>query len=804
MAALSPGRRRWIVPAAGLLAAVVVGVSPLQAWWSQPLQDWAQRTAAPTRAPAGVLIVDADDRSIEALRGTGAWPYTRDTHALLIDGLRRHGARAVVLQLLLAERRDTVDGRPVAGPTAAGRSADGRTLDDRKLAEVVGRPGAPVVLAAAGVDALAGARAADGEPAAQHWRELLLPAASVRPDNPAALRLGVVTTPLDDDGVLRHVPLWHAAGSQRQPSIALAALLAAGGHVDARWPVDERGRVQPLFGPQGRVERISYRDAWTLAAADVVDGDPGRALADAVRGRVVFVGSSALLAGRTMTVAGQADATEIAAQTFAALRDGPLVRTAGVPLQAATLLLALLPALGAALTAAGTGVLLAGSALAALGLLGAGSAAMALAAISLPLAAPLAALVAALAALLVLQRREQAECERRLALEREIAARSSATKSAFLATVSHEIRTPLNAVLGVADLMTATPLSDEQRRHVDVFRHAGQTLAALIDDLLDLGKIEAGRLELVVEPFVLRASLDSVAALLQPRAAAKGLRFVLDVDEDLPAWVSGDRRRVEQALTNLLGNAIKFTARGEVSLQAARSAAGGVRFTVRDTGIGIAPAQQALVFEPFVQADDRITRDYGGTGLGLAITRATAQQMGGDLRLESRPGVGSTFTLELPLAAHTPASAAHTPPGHGAATPVLPPPEAWLDGVLLAEDNELNVYIVSAMLSGHVGRLDVAADGQQALQRLESGRYDLVFMDMQMPGLDGLAATREWRRREAERGLVRTPIVALTANAYDEDVRDSREAGCDAHLAKPVSRAALLEAMQRWGTAPRG
>ncbi|MBG6081991.1 signal transduction histidine kinase [Rubrivivax gelatinosus] len=798
MAALSVDPRRWSIPAAGLLAALVVALSPLQTWWSQPLDDWAQRLAAPALPPAGVLIVDADDRSIEDMKGNGAWPYTRDTHALLIDGLRRHGARTVVLQLLLAERRDTVDGRPVSAASADGHTADGRKLDDRKLADTLGAPGAPVVLAAAGIDALAASPATDGEPAAQRWRDLLLPAVSVQPANPAALRLGVVTTPLDDDGVLRRVPLWHAAGSQRLPGVALAALIAAGGHVDGRWPVDAQGRVRPLLAPQGSVPRISYRDAWTLASTGPEALRGGHELAQALRGRVVFIGSSALLAGRTMTVAGQADATEIAAQTYAALRDGRLVRAAPLPLQAALVLLALLPALAAALTRVGTRMLLAASAGVVLLLVATAVGAMQAAALSLPLAAALAAVPAALVALLVQQRREQSECERRLALEREVAARSSAAKSAFLATVSHEIRTPLNAVLGVADLMAGTALSAEQRRHVDVFRHAGQTLAALIDDLLDLGKIEAGRLELAAEPFALRSSIASVDSLLRPRAEQKGLRFAVEVDAELPAWVIGDRRRIEQALTNLVGNAIKFTPQGEVSLRVARSGGGRIAFTVRDTGIGIAPAQQRLVFEPFVQADERISRDYGGTGLGLAITRAMAQRMGGDVLLASEPGAGSTFTLELPLAAHeAPPAAPAAPPRE--APPVLPPPMVWLDSVLLAEDNELNVYIVSAMLAGHVGRLDVAADGQEALARLAAERYDLVFMDMQMPRLDGLSATRALRRLEAERGLPRTPVVALTANAYDEDVRDSREAGCDAHLAKPVSRAALLEAMQRWG-----
>nr|WP_207186057.1 ATP-binding protein [Rubrivivax gelatinosus] len=789
--------RRWTIPAIGLLAALVVGLSPLQGRWSQPLEDWLQRGVAPLQASEGVLIVDADDRSIEQLKGNGSWPYTRDTHALLIDGLRRHGARAIVLQLLLAERRDTVDGQPAAGPVSAGRTADGRLLDDSKLARTLAADGAPVVLAAAGIEPLPPPATSDADVPAQRWQAMLLPAASVQPAATGALRLGVVTTTLDEDGVLRRMPLWHRGDGRTLPGIALAALFAAGGSVDSTWPTDTQGRVRPLLAPLGSVARISYHDAWTLGTGDAALTPGGRQLAALIRGRVVFVGSSALLAGRSMTVAGQSDSMEIAAQSYTALRDDRLLRPAPAALQALLVLLALTPALAAALTRTGTRWLLAGSALSLVLLLGAAVWLMHTLTISVPLAAALTALPASLVALLVQQRREQNKCERRLAFEREVASQASVAKSAFLANVSHEIRTPLNAVMGVADLMATTPLSPEQRRHVEVFRHAGQTLGALIDDLLDLGKIEAGKLELHPEAFELRASVAAVEALLRPRAGLKGLAFELDIAPEVPAWVLGDRRRLEQALTNLVGNAIKFTASGRVALRLGVAASGALEFEVEDTGIGIAPEQQKLIFEPFVQADDRVSRDYGGTGLGLAITRATAQQMGGSVRLRSRPGQGSSFTLTLPLpqALAPAATPAPAPPLPAGSAPAAAP---YAGAVLLAEDNELNVYIVRAMLAGHVGRLDVAADGREALERLAAGHYDLVFMDVQMPGMDGLAATRELRRLEAEAGAPRTPVVALTANAYDEDVRDSQAAGCDAHLAKPVSRAALLDTLQRY------
>jgi len=356
------------------------------------------------------------------------------------------------------------------------------------------------------------------------------------------------------------------------------------------------------------------------------------------------------------------------------------------------------------------------------------------------------------------------------------------------------MRTPMNALLGVAELLAETPLDAEQRRHVQVFRQSGQTLHTLINDLLDLAKIESGRLELEATPVVLRETLERLMSMLRARAQQKGLAFDLAVADDVPAGLLVDRQRLVQALTNLLGNAIKFTGNGGITLAVRREGERMLRLDVRDTGIGIAPSKREQIFEPFSQADGSITRLYGGTGLGLAITRSIAGLMGGRIEVASTPGLGSVFSLVVPLVvAELPPPAADNAAGLALRAPA---------SVLLAEDNEVNVYVFQAMLDGEPARVDVAGNGPTALAMAEQRAYDIIFMDVQMPGMDGLTVTRRLRAFEAAQGRPRTPVVALTANAYEEDVRASVEAGCDRHLSKPFSKRDLLEAIAELALAP--
>ena len=395
-----------------------------------------------------------------------------------------------------------------------------------------------------------------------------------------------------------------------------------------------------------------------------------------------------------------------------------------------------------------------------------------------------------------LRRPQHAPGARQLEHERAVAAEVARAKSEFLANVSHEMRTPMNALLGVADLLSETRLDAEQQRHVQVFRESGEALHALIAALLDLAKMEAGQFELECAPFELRAMLAQLVGQVRERARQKGLACELRVAADVPEGVAGDRQRLLQALGNLLGNAIKFTSAGAVTLEVRREADGRLRFEVSDTGIGIAPSQIEAIFEPFVQADGSATRLYGGTGLGLALTRAIAERMGGRVEVSSRPGLGSVFALSVALpAAELPAPAPADAPAPGLAlhAPIR---------VLLAEDNEVNVYIFEAMLQGELAQFDVAANGPTALAMARERRYDIIFMDVQMPGIDGLTVTRELRAHEVATGRRRTPVVALTANAYADDVQASAAAGCDRHLAKPYTKRQLMEAITEFVLAP--
>jgi signal transduction histidine kinase/CheY-like chemotaxis protein len=518
---------------------------------------------------------------------------------------------------------------------------------------------------------------------------------------------------------------------------------------------------------------------------------------------------------------------------------------------------------------------------------------------------------------------ERMETERALAEARDAAEAASRAKSRFLATVSHEIRTPLNGILGMAELLRDTPLTPEQSTYVKATKTSGDALLSLIEEILDFSKIEAGKLELDLQPFALTALVEDVVELLGPRAQAKGLDIASDVDERLPARVLGDATRLRQVLLNLAGNAVKFTETGGVSVIV--EAGGGpdeIAFEVHDTGIGIAPEQQARVFHEFEQADGGLARRFGGTGLGLAISRRIVERMNGRIAVESKPGKGSTFRVTLPLPAAgaaddtafappdltdhailivatptveaslikgrltrwgatvtranadlardvlaqrrldavlidhsigadaaadiaaaasaveqrivlvTPGERHRLPtlkeagftgylvkpiraaslkgqlveaPGESAAADTEPaiPAKAGASrplAVLVAEDNEINALLTRALLSRLGHRPTMAGDGATALERWHEARnnntpFDLVLMDVHMPGIDGLEAARRIRAAEAGGDAPRTPIVALTANAFAEDRDTCLAAGMDGFLVKPLDHERLEAAL---------
>ncbi|MGZ3402280.1 MAG: ATP-binding protein [Phenylobacterium sp.] len=373
--------------------------------------------------------------------------------------------------------------------------------------------------------------------------------------------------------------------------------------------------------------------------------------------------------------------------------------------------------------------------------------------------------------------------EQRAALEAaEVANRA---KSDFLAVISHEIRTPLNGVLGMAQAMALSPLSKLQRQRLQVISDSGSALLTIVDDLLDLSRIEAGGLQIVREDCDLTALVESVHTAYAAEAVAKGLSFILDLDPTAAGRFQADAGRVRQILGNLISNAIKFTHAGEVLVRLLRTGEG-VRLEVHDTGIGIAPNRVAALFESFAKADSSLTRRYGGAGLGLAICRQLAQAMGGDVGVCSLPGRGSQFSVDLPMIpSRTEASPAAVEfvPDHG---PLR---------VLAAEDNPVNQMVLKALLAQMGIDPLFVENGAEAVQAWEDADWDVILMDVQMPVMDGPAATRLIRVREAELGRAATPIIAVTANAMIHQVASYRAAGMNEVVSKPINAEALFAAI---------
>ncbi|WDP89049.1 MAG: response regulator [Desulfobacter sp.] len=386
-----------------------------------------------------------------------------------------------------------------------------------------------------------------------------------------------------------------------------------------------------------------------------------------------------------------------------------------------------------------------------------------------------------------------------LARTRELA-RANEMKSLFLANMSHEIRTPMNGILGMADMLVEEPLTPAQHEYVSIIRSSGNTLLSLINDILDLSKIEAGQIRFEYRDFDLCRLVEETLGVFRLKASQKGLALGAEVDPNLPAVLRGDSLRIKQILVNLLGNALKFTEEGRVGVQAIQEGCQGkdimLTLAVHDTGPGIDPAFEKKIFESFSQQDASFTRKYGGTGLGLAITRQLALLMGGGIRVRNRPGGGAEFRVSLRLEKgagriKVPEQMAGTGGGGGL--------EEMISGkalkVLVAEDNPVNQKVLSLMLEKAGIVPDLAEDGEAVLEKLRRSSYDILIMDVQMPRMDGLETTRRIRDRDSDIPQKDIYIIALTAMAMKQDEQACKKAGMDRFLTKPVHPRELMQAI---------
>ncbi len=731
---MTPALSRWIPLLGGALVAWAVS-----AWapprWGQAWLDLQLEWAAPDAVPSGVVVVDLDDDALSRLRPhVGPWPFSRDSHALLIEVLREAGVRAIALDILMPEVRE----------------------GDLALARALARPGAPVVLPAQGN---AKPAAAPQPGPAYRWERIQGPSPSLQAEGAPPLRAGMVSTPLDSDGVLRHWWLQHRAPEGEWPSLPLALHQALGTSTPA---LATATQVTPVLA-RGAVPVLSYADLVLQARNGPLDPS----LAAALRDRVVVVGASALGTDFVMTPWGQTLGSEALAKAWVAMRDGQWLQPAPTWATAASVALALLPLLpwplwrthrGPASTATvrrrqrRTWTLGLGTALAL---------ALALSLPGLALGAgwwwdPSAALAGLATGLMLLAAARQQAARRaaeRWQLEQQWADEADRQRAMHLAQVGQALRGPMVALQGLGDLLAQGPLDADAARQVALRGRTSRELLRLVDEMLDLSQLELRGLQLDPRPTDLPELLREAVAQARSRGVAHQVHCDAQLDPDLPHWVSVDGPRLAQVLRKLLDHAIAHAPLGTVRLDGNLQPDGRVAFTVSDTGLGLHP--QRLPLRLIALSGPGDADGDASESLGLRLARELVQRMGGELDLQTLPGMGSRLRFSLALAACEPP-----------ATPAAPD---WVAPagrrLLLAEHDAVHAELRRALGSAMGHEVVAVANGYLATAQAVRQPFDLVVLDLQLPGPDTASIVQAIRDHEAQQGLPPCPIALASAQA---------------------------------------